>query len=111
MAEYPYEKILRDARINLIFEGTNEILRAFIALSGLQGPGQYLKEALQAIREPIKGFGVLTGFVVQKAKKTLSPDRLLGAHESLRREAVLFEECVAELSRAERVLLPVDEFI
>ena len=105
MAEYPYEKILRDARINLIFEGTNEILRAFIALSGLQGPGQYLKEALQAIREPIKGFGVLTGFVVQKAKKTLSPDRLEGAHDSLRREVVLFEECVAELSRcAERVL-------
>ena len=66
MCEYPYEKRLRDARINLIFEGTNEILRAFIALSGLQGPGKHLKQVMGAIREPIKGFSVLTDFVVHK---------------------------------------------
>ncbi len=36
MREYPYERILRDARINLIFEGTNQILRMMLATQGLR---------------------------------------------------------------------------
>lgn len=36
MREYPYERILRDARINLIFEGTNQVLRMMLAFQGLR---------------------------------------------------------------------------
>ncbi|MDF1798238.1 MAG: acyl-CoA dehydrogenase family protein [Planctomycetota bacterium] len=41
MKEFPFERIVRDARINLIFEGTNQILRTLMA-------GQGLKPLLQA---------------------------------------------------------------
>ena len=44
MKEFPYERAVRDSRINMIFEGTNEILRLYIALSGMKDAGDHLKE-------------------------------------------------------------------
>jgi acyl-CoA dehydrogenase family protein 9 len=99
MQEYPYERILRDSRINLIFEGTNEILRCFVALSGMQGPGKELAEVVRAMREPIKGFGLLSDFAVRKARSALRRERMTRAHPVLNREAVIFEEYTAELSK------------
>jgi len=99
MQEYPYERLLRDARINLIFEGTNEILRCFIALSGMQGPGRELVEVARAMREPIKGFGLLSDFAIRKAKTALGRERLTRAHPLLNREGVVFEEYTAELAK------------
>ncbi|MEO6421046.1 MAG: acyl-CoA dehydrogenase family protein, partial [Polyangiaceae bacterium] len=98
MQEYPYERMLRDARINLIFEGTNEILRCFIALSGMQGPGNELVEVAKAMREPIKGFGLLSDFAIRKARTALGRERMTKAHPILNREQVVFEEYTQELA-------------
>ncbi len=99
-AACPLERYLRDARVHSVYEGTNEILRAFIALSGMQGPGRELEDVARAMREPIKGFGLLSEFALRKAKVALGRQRLTRHHGLLNREAVVFEEYVQELARA-----------
>ncbi|MDY3559340.1 acyl-CoA dehydrogenase family protein [Gemmata sp. JC673] len=41
--DQPVERWMRDARINTIGEGANDVLKAFIAVVGCRGPGVYLK--------------------------------------------------------------------
>jgi acyl-CoA dehydrogenase family protein 9 len=89
----------------MFFAGTNEILRCFIALSGMQGPGKALAEVSRAMREPIKGFGLLSDFAIRRAKSALGRERAHRVHPILNKETVLFEEHVAELAKqVERAL-------
>jgi alkylation response protein AidB-like acyl-CoA dehydrogenase len=39
MRDYPVEKMMRDAKINQIYEGTNQVLRNVIALELLRRKG------------------------------------------------------------------------
>ncbi len=60
--DLPYERMMRDARINLIGEGANDVLRTFIALVGMRDVGFALKDVLDAAKSPVSGFGKLTDF-------------------------------------------------
>jgi acyl-CoA dehydrogenase family protein 9 len=104
--EYPYEQWIRDARINPIFEGTNEILRLFVALSGMQERGEYLKKIGKALKDPIKGFGVLSDYAVSYVKDRLTKERIQEVHSSIAESKALFENWAKNLHiTVERVLM------
>jgi acyl-CoA dehydrogenase family protein 9 len=57
------------------------------------------------MREPIKGFGLLSEFAIRKARSALGRERLTRHHAVLSGEAVIFEEYVQRLSFAVETVL------
>ncbi len=112
MRDAPYEQAARDSRILSIFEGTNEVLRLYIALSGLKDLGKSFGELKAAVDDifnhPIKGFGVLADYAEKRLTHAtgVGRDKILGKIPAPLREATAtFEKYTVELAKAADYLL------
>lgn len=97
---YPFERFVRDCRILPIFEGTNEILRMYVALTGMQYAGKVLTGK---IKEMKKGnIFIAMNMAGKKLRTSLGASVDLGltgkeavVHPSLEESAKKFEQNVS----------------
>ncbi|XP_059966826.1 complex I assembly factor ACAD9, mitochondrial [Mesoplodon densirostris] len=110
MRDYPYERILRDSRILLIFEGTNEILRMYVALTGLQHAGRILTARVKQLKQG--NVATIMETVGQRVRDSLGRTVDLGltgklgaVHPSMADSAHKLEQNVHYFSRTVETLL------
>ena len=111
MREIGLEKRMRDLRIFRIFEGTNDILRLFVALTGLQFAGGHLR---QMVRNVTKNPMAHPDLIVREGKKRTM--RVFGlnssgvslepvVHEELRTSAALIGKAIGDFGVSSEFLL------
>ena len=72
----PLERMLRDARINLIGEGANEVLTSFIALVGMRDPAEELRAVRDALAHPWRERATFGRFLAGALPRLLRIPRL-----------------------------------
>ncbi|MBA3957458.1 MAG: acyl-CoA dehydrogenase family protein [Parachlamydiaceae bacterium] len=65
----PFERMMRDARLNMIGEGANEVLRAFIGAVGMRDVGIELQEVVEALQHPWSDFPRIWNFGKEGLKR------------------------------------------
>lgn len=106
MKDHPYEKIIRDIRIFPIFEGANDVMRCFIALSAMKPVGEKLAGLGNiGLGDPIGSIGVLADYAAGRVKRQVAPASISMAHPKLEKHADAVSEQVRELSATTESLI------
>ncbi len=106
MRDEPYEKVLRDIRIFPIFEGANDVLRAFIALTGVKPLGEQLSGLGELeLTDPLGSIGVVVDYVSGRIQREVRPDRIGLAHEEVSKQAEAVADQVKRLRAVSEGLL------
>jgi alkylation response protein AidB-like acyl-CoA dehydrogenase len=96
----PYERMMRDARLNQIGEGANDVLRAFIAMVGMKAVADQLLGVRAALSNPFKGFGTLMKFGRKQLGAHFTVPHIPVQSERLRPDAHELAKSVAHFGRA-----------
>ena len=108
MADAPLAKTLRDARIFPIFEGANDVLRAFVALSGLKTVADETADLRHLnLADPLRVIGTIADYVAGRIARGVRPDRLDDVHPTLRPQADRVAHQVAQLRASTEKLLRI----
>ena len=95
----PFERMMRDARLNMIGEGANEVLRAFIGLVGVRDTSVELRDAADGFKRFFVEFGKIAktaGSVISRLKAPLVPV----SSPLLKREASMLSKIIRRFSCA-----------
>src|SRR5262245_2092969 len=90
--------MMRDARINMIGEGANDVLRAFVALVGMRDVGLELQSVLAAFKQPIKHFSKISDFVGRRVESLFRPPEVHLTHAELEPDGHRLAKVVARFS-------------
>jgi alkylation response protein AidB-like acyl-CoA dehydrogenase len=103
--DQPYERMLRDHRIDLIGEGANDVLRAFVALVGMRDVGMELKSVLDAIASPLANLGKLGGFASRRLGSLFASPEVAVRSSELEADAARLGKSIGALgANVERLL-------
>ncbi|OQR95186.1 acyl-CoA dehydrogenase family member 9, mitochondrial precursor [Achlya hypogyna] len=107
MKDWPFERYMRDARILSIFEGTNEILRMLIALSGVKTAGERLSVVGSLFKNPFQDPAAIASEISDRVQKKLNLKNapLEGVHPNLKASAQLLQARTAEFGDIVETLL------
>ena len=86
-ADKPFGRMMRDARLNTVGEGANEVLKAFIALVGMRDVGEGFKATLGDLKNPLKTLPTLWRFGSVRAQRAMTTPHVPVVSDALRPRA------------------------
>ncbi len=96
LATHELSKLLKESRVIYFFQGTNDILKLFIAYSGINKESDTKKELsfLKALTEPLKSLTIFSDILVHKISAATVNNDLDRVNPILKKERDLFLDIV-----------------